>query len=127
MTTTEIIFAIIISAITGTIASLVAPWSKWGVEKKKMKLRWRKELISRCKEIINKNRFNPDIFKETSFYASIKPYLSQKLQKEVEEKRYEPGKVMPREQKIELAEKEFDLKKKLFDEISFLERKWGLI
>jgi len=127
ITIIEIILAIVISAITGAIASLIAPWANWGVEKKKKKLFWRKGFINECKRMIGENRFDPDVFRETSNYSNLKPYLSVKLQKEINEKRYTPGNVMSLKQRKELAMKEFFIKKKLFYEINFLEKKWGLL
>ncbi len=127
LTLIEIIGAIIISAITGAIASLIAPWANWGIEKRKKKFEWRKEFINECKRIINKSDFNPDQFRETFYYSNLKIYLSDSLKKEVEEKRYVPGSILNREKRIEISLKEFDVKKKLLDEITLLEKKWGLL
>ena len=121
-----IIFAVI-SAVTGAIASLIAPWANWGVEKKKKKLLWRKDLVNECKRIIGENRFNPDMFRETSNYSNIKLYISDKLQKDIERERYIPGRMLTSEQRKEIGMEEFRIKKELFNEISLLEKKWGLL
>lgn len=118
---------IVLPAAIGIIASLVAPWANWGVEKRKKKLEWRKGFINDCKRIVDNPDFNPDMFRENRFYSSLKPHLSKKLQEEVEEKRYTPGKVMGRDEKEKLAMKEFKVKKDLLDEIAILEQEWGLL
>jgi hypothetical protein len=125
--TIGIIVAIAVSAITGAIASLVAPWANWGVEKRKNKLRWRKGFIDTCKRIISKNRFNPNIFRETPYYSNLRPHLSVRLQKEIKEERYTPGKRMDLKEKLEVAMKASQVKQKLLEEINLLEVKWGLI
>lgn len=127
LTLIEMILAVAISAVTGAIASLIAPWANWGVEKKKKKLFWRKGFINECKRVIEEGRFNPDTFRETSYYSNLKTHLNDSLQKEIDEKRYTPGKVMSPEQRGELTMKEFVIKKKLLDEINLLEERWGLL
>jgi len=118
----------IITTIKETIESVINnPWTNWSVEKKREKLKWRKGFIQECKRYINEEYFNPDMFREQFFYFNLKPHLSEKLKKKIEEKRYTPGKLMSREEKITLANKKLLIKKKLFDEINILERKWGLI
>jgi len=123
----DVALTILISATVGAISSLIAPWANWGVEKRKRKLLWRKGFINEWKRIISENRFNPDVFRETSYYSNLKLHLSDALQKEINEERYTPGKPLNREQRMELSMKEFSIKKKLLDEITLLEKKWGLI
>ena len=129
MTITKIILAILVSAATGAIASLIAPWANWGVEKKKKKLEWRKSFINECKRMIGKNDFDLDIFRESSCYSNLKPYLSNKLKKEIESKRkrYIPGKRLPLEEELEIVKQEAKIKNNLFDEITLIEKRWGLL
>lgn len=118
---------IIIVTTIGVISSLTAPWAKWGVEKRKRKLGWRKEIINNCKRIINKRPFYIGMFKETSFYSNIQPLLTTELQQEMKREWHTPGKLKsPEERKSNLI-KDFALKKKLLDEINIIEKKWGLI
>jgi len=127
--TTEIVIAIVISAITGAVASLVAPWANWGVEKKKKKLTWRKGFVDECKRIIEKKNFDLDKFKESSLYSNLKHHLSIKLRKEIEIKRKRDilGKRRPLEESLEILRQEQYIKNDLFGEIAILERKWGLL
>ena len=117
----------IIYVITGGVISLITLVVNWEIEKKRKKLFWRKEFINECKRVIGEGRFNPDTFRETSYYSNIKAHLSDTLQKEVDEKRYIPGKVMSPKQREELTMKEYAIKKSLLDEINSLEKKWGLL
>lgn len=124
ITLIEIIVAIVVSAVTGAIASLVAPWANWGVEKRKNKLLWRKGFINECKRIIGKNDFDLDIFRESSFYSNLKSHLSDKLKKEIKEKRkrYILGKRLALNEELEIVEQETKIKNNLFDEIAILEK-----
>jgi len=117
----------IIYVLAGGVVSLTTLLINWKIEKKKKRFLWRKGFINECKRIIGENRFNPDAFRETSYYSNLKLHLSNALQKEINEKRYAPGKPLSREQRMELSMKEFAIKKKLFDEINTLEKKWGLL
>ncbi len=117
----------IISAITKAISSLIAPWTKWDIEKKRRKLLWRKEFIDRCRKKIEVDRFNPDGFKETSCYSTLKLHISKELQKEIKRKRYTPGSFLSIEKRKEIMMAEFRVKRKLLDEISLLEKRWGVI
>lgn len=125
--TLEIGVAAIVAAIVGAVASLIAPWANWGVEKRKNRLRWRKGFIHDCKRIINKQRFSPEMFRETSYYSNLRPHLSDKLQKDIKRKRYTPGRKISTKQRGKILMEEFSIKKKLFEEINTLEKKWGLI
>lgn len=117
-----------IAAVIGAIvASLVAPFANWGVEKKRNRLKWRKELINHCKRRICEHGFWPGIFIETSYYSNLKPHLSKKLQEDVKMKSYVPGKMIDVEKRKEITRETFRIKKRLLDEINILEKKWGLI
>ena len=109
------------------LISLISPLINWKIEEKKKRFLWRKEFINECKRVLDKNEFNPDTFRETTCYSNLKPNLSCILQKEVDEERYTSGKLMSPEQKGELIMKEYAVKKKLLDEITALEKKWGIL
>lgn len=129
MTPIEIILAIVISAITGAIASLIAPWANWGVEKRRKKIEWRKGFVNDCKRIINKSDFDIDQFVETFYYSNLKIHLSNSLKKEIESKtkKYIPGRRLGLKEELEIVDKEIKIKNILLDEITLLEKKWGLL
>ena len=121
------VIEIIIYVIAGGLVSLITLWVNWKIEEKKKRFLWRKDFTNECKKIVDINNFNPDTFRETAHYSNLKPNLSGALQKEVDEQRYIPGMMMSPEQRGELTMKEYAVKKKLLDEISSLEKKWGIL
>lgn len=129
MSTIEIIIAICVSAVTGAIASLIAPWANWGIEKRKKKFEWRKGFINECKRIINKRDFDVERFIVTYHYSNLKVHLSDLLKKEIEDKpkKYVSGIRLSLSESLNLVEKESILKNKLLDEITIIEKEWGLL
>ncbi|MBL7065667.1 MAG: hypothetical protein ISS49_15920 [Anaerolineae bacterium] len=65
------------------MASLIAPWVRWGIEKKREKRIVRREIVKRCRELLylSDNR----TFRETQEYRYIKPYLSKKAIEHLED------------------------------------------
>lgn len=68
--------------VSGAIASLIAPWIKWGIEKKKLKLSERKQLLKDVRKIIiteydKHEKFteqlavDPDSLKKTMFIRKL--------------------------------------------------------
>ena len=68
------------SAITGLIAgaigSLIAPWVKWGIEKRREKLSYRKNKLANWRILIESADSYGDIV-GTSVYREIEPYMSE--------------------------------------------------
>jgi hypothetical protein len=72
-----IITAFITAAFTGAVASLALPWSKWGVEKRKLKHNEKRELIKSWHEIANDySTGNCDDIIDHKNYFSLRAYLS---------------------------------------------------
>jgi hypothetical protein len=129
MLTVEIIYSIIAAAVTGSVASLFAPWANWGIEKKRKKLEWRKGFINECKRIINKRDFNISQFRDTFYYSNLKINLSEKLSDRID---YHmgigvKGKRLSLQKELIIVGKEEKIKRDLLEEISFIEKKWGLL
>jgi hypothetical protein len=111
-TITNALISGLIALIVGTIASLFAPWVQWGIEKRRSKLRYRCERISSWRNFI-RNRFEaPGIFRETDTYISMRPYLSKALVRDIEEAPIEESS---------------RIRVQILEELSRLERRWGLI
>ena len=129
METINILLAVFVSAITGAIASLIAPWANWGVDKRRRRLEWRKGFINECKRIINKRGFEITQFRDTSYYSNIKINLSKLLTKEIANYigRYGHGKRLGLEEELKIVKKEASIKSRLLEEITLLEKKWGLL
>jgi len=91
------------------------------------KLQGRKKFINDCRREISERYWHASSFRETSLYSNLKNYLGDKLQKDVEKKRYTPGKLLSLKKKAKIAMEEAEIKKKLFAELNMLEKKWGLL
>jgi len=125
----ETISLVGISVGAGAIAALIAPWAKWGVEKKKNKLLSRKRFLNECRRVIGKRDFELDRFKKSSLYSSLRYSLSIEIRKEIilKKEKYIPGKHRPLEESLKIVKQEQQIKNDLFNEISILEREWGLL
>jgi hypothetical protein len=85
-TVTAAIVGAIAGIITGSISSLIAPWANWGIEKRKQKLAYRRELIGKWRKMIQdvlydyNNRVSDYTFRglleEHEDYYSLKPHLN---------------------------------------------------
>lgn len=107
--------------LAGTIASLIAPWVHWGIEKKRNRLEARRRTIQEWREAIK----NPDLYDRNAFrlsaaYSTLRPFLSREMVKAIEDdvihlqlggRGAGPNNFVP----------------KLLDRVSELERKWKLI
>lgn len=119
----ELIVSGIIGLITGTIASFIAPWVRWGIEKRKIRHQKRSELIFQIREFVKGENYTREKFLDTSMYSQIRPFLDKLLVKEIEKSSNEitiniGGGRRPR---IE------DYNLKILDDFTRLERKWRLI
>jgi len=114
----EVIISGIVGLITGTIASLIAPWVQWGIEKSRSRIEYRRTQIKRWRDVIESFDFDSGIsFGDTSIYAEIRPYL-------------ETGFVNAFEGRTFFASGgrgSNHVKHKLLDSVSKQERKWDLI
>lgn len=73
----------ILGFVAGAIGSLVAPWVNWGIEKRREKRKRRQELVdSWCQYI--ENEFEWSSFRNTAMFSQMKPYLSEKMVKELD-------------------------------------------
>jgi hypothetical protein len=69
--------------IGGVIGSIVAPWIHWGVEKRKLKLAARQELIVKARRVVAGD-LDKFAFRETPTYSTLRPLLSERTRKEIE-------------------------------------------
>ncbi|MFC1564458.1 hypothetical protein ACFL6G_05945 [candidate division KSB1 bacterium] len=72
-------FKIAIPALIGGVtASIIAPLIKWGIEKKRNKMEYRRNQIKRWRDFIH-NEFEQLNFKDTTIYSELRPHLSKKV------------------------------------------------
>lgn len=114
----EVFISAIVGLITGTIASLIAPWVQWGIEKRRSKIEYRRAQIRRWRDAIEGFNFDGEkSFGDTSTYAEIRPYIPADFLKSFEEGTiFAAGGRGPNH-----------VKYRLLDAISRQERNWELI
>lgn len=69
--------------VAGVVGSLIAPWVHWGVEKRKLRLVARRELIDKARRVIAVGSDKMK-FREGATYSRIRPFLSERTRKEIE-------------------------------------------
>lgn len=85
----DILLTIIVALISGAIASLIAPWVNWGIEKRRQKLEHRRALVKEWREMVvhvqsaYENNANMcegltfyEMFERQSGFLSLEPNLS---------------------------------------------------
>lgn len=82
----DAIWAGIIGFITGGIASIVAPWVNWGIEKRRQRLEYRRELVRDWRRMVVNIQagYDPNIEQQTIYeqleqqpeFLSLEPRLS---------------------------------------------------
>lgn len=116
----EKIIAALIGLVAGAIGSLIAPWINWGVEKRKIRLQARKNLIECAREYVTSKQFGAVQFSRKTWYAQLIPEMSDEVISIIEN--------FPRnasEGDVVLVREE--LRKALLLELGRIERKWKLI
>lgn len=107
--------------VTGAIASLIAPWIHWGIEKRRTRREARRALIAEARGYVATHLFDGVTFSAKPFYSQLKPHLRSEVietienYQEVQDQQDDPGK-FPRR-----------LQDQVINELSRVERKWKLI
>lgn len=111
----------IFGLISGAIASLIAPWVYWGIEKKRKRRTARNELVLNARKYIESQYFSGLRFHKEACFVQLKPYLKKSIIEHIMnfEEYYEfvddPG------------ELDSNLRVELLDQLQRIEKKWGLI
>ena|ERR1043165_349054 len=119
----ETIISAIAGFASGLIASLIAPWVKWNIEKKKIKFENKRKLIESWRNTIG-NNFDPTTFRETVAYSQMKNYLTDTIKKELDPPDFDNNKPVLH---LRSGIGRDSLKDRLLEAVSVIERKWGLI
>jgi hypothetical protein len=61
----------------GLITGVVAPHITWGIEKRRAKLKYRSDIVQKCRQMIEAPGFSKQSFRITPEYRYLKPYLSE--------------------------------------------------
>lgn len=103
---------------TGIVASLLAPWVQWAVEKRRFQLERRQELVDDFRQALADHEGDIREFGGSPEYAALRPYMDPEVVEEWEDHRKffvtghrhtEPRRHM------------------LLDEVTRIEQEWGLV
>ncbi len=128
----KIVIPAVVGLLSGALGSLVAPWINWGIEKKKEKIKSRAQLIKDLREVLAKEEITNREFRNMALYSQIKSYLSKGTVEAIEGSFHEGPGVVHRETVVmvvgggRLAGAN-PFKNRTLDELTDLEKKWGLI
>lgn len=118
---TVVLVSAVTGLISGVIASLVAPWVQWAIEKRRNRMSYRRELIASWRHELDTMPLM--MFRKpssTALYGMMKPHLRPQARADLEA-----------EVVVETAEQGNDVSYRrariLRDEITRLENKWGLV
>ena len=116
----QIILTSFIAIISAIIGSLVTPWVKWGIEKRKKRFEYRILVLNELKKIADKNEFNRIEFINSPYYQSIRNKFSEQLRKTIE--RPLNSIIIYTGDNAIYAEKEM-----ILSQIASIEKKWKII
>ena len=111
--------------LAGVLGGIFSPWIKWEIEKKKEKRAAKRKKIDSWRSYVDKN-FNWDSFRDTSVFSEMKPFLSEKMVKELDPYSFDKTKTPVLHLRSPIGRD--DLKMRLLDEITAIEKeKWKLL
>ena len=115
----------LLGLLAGVFGSIFTPWIKWEIEKKKETRAIKRKKIDTWRSYVEKN-FNWDSFRDTSFFSEMKPFLSEKMVKELDPYSFDKIKTPTIHLRSPIGRD--DLKMRLLDEITAIEKeKWKLL
>ncbi|MCL6263183.1 hypothetical protein [Craterilacuibacter sp. RT1T] len=127
----KLIFPAIVGLISGALGSIFAPWVHWGIEKKKMARKNREELIKEVRLVLSNEEIESSAFRNHAVYSRIRPYMSEKAKEAVEGEYSGSGHMISEVIVIATGSGRHDgvnsFRNRVLDEISELEKQWGLI
>lgn len=121
MSWNDIFVAGVAGAGTGVLASILAPWANWGVEKSRLRQKNRQRLTRAWYQMLDICEKNKSDFSEHPAYKTLRPYLTPAVIKDIERSNHI---VAIMGAKGIAANHEL---KTLLDEIHRIEREWRLV
>jgi hypothetical protein len=108
----------------GVVGSIITPWIKWEIEKKKETREIKRKKIDSWRFYIE-NHFNWDSFRDTSIFSEMKPFLSEEIIRELDPYSFDKTNTPTIHLRTPIGRD--DLKMRLLDEITAIEKKWKLL
>ncbi|MBO0947518.1 hypothetical protein [Fibrella forsythiae] len=115
-----------IGLIGGVIGSLIAPWVVWGIERRKIKINKKIELLNKVRQYTERPDFDRVAFSQTAIYSEIKPYLTKSLIGMIEQNS-ETKLITIKSPRHGRGISLNNLSPELLDEIVRIEKAWGLM
>lgn len=107
------------------ISKILSPFLGWKIEKEKETRAVKRRKIDSWRSYVDKN-FNWDSFRDTSVFSEMKPFLSEKMVKELDPYSFDKTKTPTLHLRSPIGRD--DLKMRLLDEITAIEKeKWKLL
>jgi hypothetical protein len=114
----QVVIPAISGLVSGTIASLVAPWINWRIEQKREKLAYKKEMIRRWRQFLDRDRdFGESELLDSAVYSEMRPHLSSRTVQSIE------GGTID----VQVGRGGYVIRSLILDDISRLEEEWDLI
>ena len=118
----------LISFFSGVALTLIAPWVRWSIEKKRDKIKARRDLISNARQFVGSTSFSGFSFSQETYYIQLKPFFDKKLIDWVENFNSYYDEIdylyTPEVGEPTLHE---NLKVEIFNQLDRIEKDWGLI
>lgn len=122
----DIVIPAIAGLLAGALASLVAPWATWGVEKKRLVREARTNLISEARSLLGSDLAEVK-FSHHPVYSRLRPHLSDNLIKSIERPAKNGIQTITIVQGHGRHSGVNPYVQRTLDELTELERKWELI
>jgi hypothetical protein len=119
----DMIISAVIGLFSGVLGTLFAPWANWKIDIRKIKHQKRIEMIKIVREYVQQIDYDRSKFRETAIYSQIKPFLDKNIISKLE--------LSSREITIDVGNLRGsgiqNYKNEILDNLTSLEKKWGLI
>ena len=87
----QTLLSIVFGFVSGVAGSLIAPWVNWGIEKRRQKLTYRRDLIANWRKMVkdvtlvkdNSDKSLAQLLERHEAFYSLKPHLSQNVISEI--------------------------------------------
>ena len=109
--------------ISGILVSIFGPLMKWNIEKRRLKLEYRRNLIAQWRSKIDSD-FKASDFRETVEFSQMQRYLSEDMEKVLNPLDFRNGVPVVNFRSVIGRD---NLKDRLLEEIALIEKKWNLI
>ena len=102
-----------VGLIAGGVGFLIAPWFRWGIEKRRDRQRYRRAVIDNARDFFSGPVLTRKNYSQSPAYTAICPYLSEEVTDNVQAHNTTGGERL--------------IKERILQELLALERKWKLI